>query len=257
MISMKNNKIITSWDKIEPSDSANDRMLSAILEKNRSVHDRKDKVNYMSRKKSFKRFLIPVAACLVAIVAATGIVGSNMGWFGSKAYTAVLENGDSIVYHIGSSNAAMSIHVGFPISTRELTDAELDAILPETAEQRSAIGTFRDENGELLRIEGKLGDATIIFAQDNFPISDVVPEGNESSSSVNGIPVTTGYFVTSPNSRGEQSAIFFASFSIGNTNVYVECYGDKSDADAVSQETADLIFSIITKGEPDFSAITK
>ena len=82
MISMKNNKIITSWDKIEPSDSANDRMLSAILEKNRSVHDRKDKVNYMSQRKNFKKFLIPVAACLVAIVAVTGIVGSNMGWFG-------------------------------------------------------------------------------------------------------------------------------------------------------------------------------
>ena len=58
MISMKNNKIITSWDKIEPSDSANDRMLSAILEKNRSVHDRKDKVNYMSQRKNFKKFLI-------------------------------------------------------------------------------------------------------------------------------------------------------------------------------------------------------
>lgn len=253
---MKNNKIITSWDKIEPSDSANDRMLSAILEKNRSVHDRKDKVNYMSQRKNFKKFLIPVTACLVAIVAVTGIVGSNMGWFGSKGYTVNLANGDSIVYHIGSTNVA-SIHVGYPVSSRKLTDAELDAILPETTERRSAIGTFREENGELLRVEGKLGDATIIFAQDNFPISDVVLEGNESSSSVNGIPVTTGYFVTSPNSRGEQSAIFFASFSIGNTNVYVECYGDKSDADAVSQETADLIFSIITKGEPDFSAITK
>lgn len=179
-----------------------------------------------------------------------------MGWFGSKGYTVNLANGDSIVYHIGSTNVA-SIHVGYPVSSRKLTDAELDAILPETTERRSAIGTFREENGELLRVEGKLGDATIIFAQDNFPISDVVLEGNESSSSVNGIPVTTGYFVTSPNSRGEQSAIFFASFSIGNTNVYVECYGDKSDADAVSQETADLIFSIITKGEPDFSAITK
>ena len=253
---MKNNKIITSWDKIEPSDSANDRMLSAILEKNRSVHDRKDKVNYMSQRKNFKKFLIPVAARLVAIVAVTGIVGSNMGWFGSKGYTVNLANGDSIVYHIGSTNVA-SIHVGYPVSSRKLTDAELDAILPETTERRSAIGTFREENGELLRVEGKLGDATIIFAQDNFPISDVVLEGNESSSSVNGIPVTTGYFVTSPHSRGEQSAIFFASFSIGNTNVYVECYGDKSDADAVSQETADLIFSIITKGEPDFSAITK
>ena len=194
MISMKNNKIITSWDKIEPSDSANDRMLSAILEKNRSVHDRKDKVNYMSQRKNFKKFLIPVAACLVAIVAVTGIVGSNMGWFGSKGYTVNLANGDSIVYHIGSTNVA-SIHVGYPVSSRKLTDAELDAILPETTERRSAIGTFREENGELLRVEGKLGDATIIFAQDNFPISDVVLEGNESSSSVNGIPVTTGYFV--------------------------------------------------------------
>lgn len=187
MISMKNNKIITSWDKIEPSDSANDRMLSAILEKNRSVHDRKDKVNYMSQRKNFKKFLIPVAACLVAIVAVTGIVGSNMGWFGSKGYTVNLANGDSIVYHIGSTNVA-SIHVGYPVSSRKLTDAELDAILPETTERRSAIGTFREENGELLRVEGKLGDATIIFAQDNFPISDVVLEGNESSSSVNGIP---------------------------------------------------------------------
>ena len=120
---MKNNKIITSWDKIEPSDSANDRMLSAILEKNRSVHDRKDKVNYMSQRKNFKKFLIPVAACLVAIVAVTGIVGSNMGWFGSKGYTVNLANGDSIVYHIGSTNVA-SIHVGYPVSSRKLTDAE-------------------------------------------------------------------------------------------------------------------------------------
>ena len=149
---MKNNKIITSWDKIEPSDSANDRMLSAILEKNRSVHDRKDKVNYMSQRKNFKKFLIPVAACLVAIVAVTGIVGSNMGWFGSKGYTVNLANGDSIVYHIGSTNVA-SIHVGYPVSSRKLTDAELDAILPETTERRSAIGTFREENGDLLQVD--------------------------------------------------------------------------------------------------------
>ena len=81
---MKNDKIITSWDKIEPSDSANERMLSAILERNRSVHDRKDKVNSMSRTKKTKRMLIPVAACLVALIAITGIVGNNLNWFGTK-----------------------------------------------------------------------------------------------------------------------------------------------------------------------------
>ena len=65
----------------------------------------------MSQRKNFKKFLIPVAACLVAIVAVTGIVGSNMGWFGSKGYTVNLASGDSIVYHIGRTNVA-SIHVG-------------------------------------------------------------------------------------------------------------------------------------------------
>lgn len=84
MISMKNNKIITSWDKIEPSDSANERMLSAILEQNRSVHNRKDKVISMSRAKKTKRMLIPVAACLVALIAVTGIIGNNLNWFGTK-----------------------------------------------------------------------------------------------------------------------------------------------------------------------------
>ena len=35
---MKNKKIIDSWNRIEPGDAANGRMLNAILENNRSVH---------------------------------------------------------------------------------------------------------------------------------------------------------------------------------------------------------------------------
>ena len=35
---MKNKTIARSWDRIGPDDAANDRMLNAILEKNRSVH---------------------------------------------------------------------------------------------------------------------------------------------------------------------------------------------------------------------------
>lgn len=256
MISMKNNKIITSWDKIEPSDSANERMLSAILEQNRSVHNRKDKVNYMSKARKSRKMLIPVAACLVAFIAVTGIVGGNLGWFGSKGYTVNLANGESIVYHTGSTSEA-SFEVDFPTSSRELTNEELQKIFPVTAEAQRAMGMFNDETGELLRIEGKIGDAAVIFAQDGFPVNDVVIEGNETSSTVNGIPVTTGYYITNPNSKGEQLAVFFASFTLGNTNGYVECFGDKSEADEVSQYTSELIFQIIENGEPNFTAITK
>ena len=100
MISMKNDRIIASWDKIEPSDSANERMLTAILERNRSVRNGKDKVNYMSKT---KKTLIPVVACLAILIAVTGIIGGNLGWFGSKGYTARLANGDSIAYCNGST----------------------------------------------------------------------------------------------------------------------------------------------------------
>ena len=253
MISMKNDKIIASWNKIEPSDSANERMLTAILERNRSVQNRKDKVDYMSK---IRKMLIPVAACLAVLIAVTGIIGGNLGWFGSKGYTVRLANGDSIVYYSGSTGET-SFEVDYPISSRELTDTELDAIFPASTESRSAMGTFRDETGDLLRIEGKIGLASVIYAQDIFPVNDVVIEGNETTSLVVGIPVTTGYFITNPNSRGEQLAVFFGSFKIGNTNAYVECFGDKSEADEVSQTTAELILQIIEKGEPDFAAVKK
>lgn len=81
MISMKNDKIIASWNKIKPSDSANERMLTAILERNRSVQNGKDKVNYMSKT---KKILIPAIACLALLIAVTGIVGTNLNWFDGK-----------------------------------------------------------------------------------------------------------------------------------------------------------------------------
>ena len=81
MILMKNNRIIASWNKIEPDDSANERMLSAILEQNRSVRGRKDKVISMLRNAKAKKRMIPVTACLVVLAAVVGIVGNNLHWF--------------------------------------------------------------------------------------------------------------------------------------------------------------------------------
>ena len=84
MILMKNNRIIASWNKIEPDDSANERMLSAILEQNRSVRGRKDKVISMLRNAKAKKKMIPVTACLVVLAAVVGIVGYNLNWFGLR-----------------------------------------------------------------------------------------------------------------------------------------------------------------------------
>ena len=205
--------------------------------------------------KTMKR-LIPVVACLAVLIAAAGIAGGRFGWFGAKDYTVKLSNGDTIVYHSGSTGDT-SFVAEYPVASRELTNAELDALFPTIAESKSAVGTFRDETGELLRIEGTIGNASVIFAQDGFPVNDVVIAGEEIASSVAGIPVTTGYCITNPNSRGDQLAIFFGSFKIGNTNAYVECSGEKKEANEISKMTADLILQMIENGEPDFSSVKK
>ena len=78
---MKNDRIIASWNKIEPDEPADQRMLSAILERNRSVQNGKDKANHMSKT---VRILIPAAACMALLIAAAGIMGAKMNWFGNK-----------------------------------------------------------------------------------------------------------------------------------------------------------------------------
>lgn len=127
----------------------------------------------------------------------------------------------------------------------------------QNTETQSAMGTFHGETGELIRLEGKIGDAKVIYAQDEFPVSDVKIEGNESISTVCGVSVTTGYFVTNQNSKGEQSIIFYADFKTGSINVYVELAGDRNEAETVSGKIAGLIYRIIEKGETDLKGITK
>lgn len=110
MISMKNSKIIASWDKIEPSDSANERMLSAIMEQNRSVHDRKDKVYSMPKNNSssFRRIprvaVIALVLCIcltgASALAASGVLQGFFkdifGWNGAVVGTAYEDASDEM-----------------------------------------------------------------------------------------------------------------------------------------------------------------
>lgn len=80
---MKNSKIIASWNKIEPSDSANERMLSAILERNRSVHNRKVEVNTMPRTHASVKKKNPwikwvAAAACISLMFATAAFASEI-----------------------------------------------------------------------------------------------------------------------------------------------------------------------------------
>lgn len=76
---MKNDKIIASWNKIEPSDSAENRMLAAIIEQNHLAHKGKGVVCAMHNVISSRKLLPFMATCFVAIVVVAGII---VGYFG-------------------------------------------------------------------------------------------------------------------------------------------------------------------------------
>lgn len=71
---MKNEAIIASWNKIGPSASAQERMFSAIMARNRSIQEKKGKDRYISKA---KKALIPAAACLALLIAVSAILGSG------------------------------------------------------------------------------------------------------------------------------------------------------------------------------------
>lgn len=136
MISMKNNKIIASWNKIEPSDSANERMLSAILKQNRSIHDRKGKVISMSQTKKFnKMILVPITACLVALIALTGLVGNNKGWFNNGSSKTPITDNRGPSGNWGDSAPAIMVNGVIFIDTYEkyLGQVEEDDIFQVTS----------------------------------------------------------------------------------------------------------------------------
>jgi len=67
---MKNNRIIESWNKIEPGNAADARMLGAILTRNRRTgQSKKGKAFTMNKKRTLNwKWLAPVVACLVIAV---------------------------------------------------------------------------------------------------------------------------------------------------------------------------------------------
>ena len=143
MISMKNDRIIASWDKIEPSDSANSRMLYAILEQNRSFLKGKDKGNDLSKA---KKTLISAAACLALLIAVTGIGGVNMNWFGTKpdagaGIDGTILPGGSMPEGIDPVAASIAV---FPAdkSLADIADATLNELSEAEAHSTFALGDY-------------------------------------------------------------------------------------------------------------------
>ena len=79
--------------------------------------------------------------------------------------------------------------------------------------------------------------------------------GNEQIPTRKGTSVTAGYFVTDPNSNGEQNAIYYATFKLGDSTIYVENAGAKTESETIKNDLDTIIQELINNGALDLSAI--
>ena len=191
-----------------------------------------------------------IAACFV-MVAVLGVGVFQSGLFGNKTDIATLDNGNEIIF-VKSETAGSSIDIDGTITTRQLTETEAASLFPNLTVTAHAVfrveDTVSDSNKELIGFEGKIENAKVVISTTDIALLDTKIVGSEESSEVNGTSVTAGYFVTDPNSRGEQNAIYYATFEIGDCKVYLENGGMKDDSETIKNQLAEVIQKLTENG---------
>lgn len=200
---------------------------------------------------------ISIAACF-ALAAGLALNLLRIGFPDRNADVATLDNGDKIIF-AKSDTAGGSLSLDLDATTRELTEEEVHALFGSLPVTASAIFTTDTKAAgspqQLIGFEGKIGDVKLIVSACGVQLLDAVIVGDEKTTEVAGIPVSAGYFLTAPNSTGEQTAIYYASFPLGTSTIYVENAGIKSDREAVKNDLALTIQKLINHGELDLTAV--
>lgn len=238
---MKQMQIVQAWDGILPDAVAEKRIRDVIL----SYADQKPKHAIRLR-----RFLILAAAFLV-MVAAIGFRLHN-----PKKLAVTLDNGMNVVYDANIATAGNATYAyDYEIQTRELTAEELQQLLPCSLQPDSCHAVFRAETGEFERAETKIGEVHVHLAREGLPVTDTVVTGETANAEINGIPVTFGFFLTKPNSRGIRTAVLYASYLREGLQVYLETGGDEANREQLGTDLGNLVCELLAHDAPDLSEI--
>ena len=238
---MKQMQIVQAWDSILPDAVAEKRIQDAIL----SYDDNR-------RKPTVKpcRFLIPAAAFLV-MVAAIGFRLHN-----PKKLAVTLDNGMNVVYDANIATAGNAMYAyNYEIQTRELTAEELQQLLPCSVQPDSCHAVFRAETGEFERAETKIGEVHVHLAREGLPVTDDIVTGETANAEIYGVPVTFGFFLTKPNSRGIRTTVLYASYLREGLQVYLETGGDEANQEQLGTDLGNLVCELLAHDAPNLSEI--
>ena len=214
-------------------------------------------LNYKKKTKKYGRIKPgALAACFTAAIVLSAVL-SLSGIFPARTDVATLSNGEMIVF-VKSDHAGNSMTLDLDVIIRPLTEAEAEVLFPGLSV--TAIALFQNSGAdtgaaeELLGFEGQIGNIKMIISTSGVQLIDTEIAGAEKNTEINGTDVTAGYFVTDPNSRGEQNAIYYASFEMGGCIVYLENAGTKDDSETTKMELAEVIQELTENGELDLTS---
>ncbi len=171
----------------------------------------------MKKKKTSTQTKIGIVlAC--AVIICSWVFLLQKGMFTDKTDEVVLTDGSKIVF-TKAKEARVEKSLDMDVTVKNLTDEEIKAIFGNMSVTADAIyktgGT-----GEPIGFEGKCGKVKINISTTGQLLTDTVIEG--ASTSIEGTDLNAGFFVSDKNSKGQQTAIYFATFKIGESTVYVE-----------------------------------
>ncbi len=202
-----------------------------------------------SKSKKLQKHLLKwgaLAACLIIAIASTiGILTEK------QPLIVELSNGDEITFSTKSDLVFYNIAIEIG-DNRNLSESEASAIFGESDIEASVI--FEEGTNEFIMLNGTIDDFKIEVKRKDIP-SCIVIEGEESTSYVNDIAVTAGYYITEANSKGKRNAIVYGEFEVGNYRVYLETAGDKSELETLCNEVAKELYNLIENASLDFEVI--
>lgn len=203
-------------------------------------------------KKQIRKYTVAkwcaIAASLVLLF--TFGVQSLLSKFYMPSYTVTLDGGNEITF-FSSDTPVSNLDIAL-VGMRALTSIESDMIFG--AYDVDAYVGFNEITNEFIYLEGTLNEMKIIVrSSDLYP--DIVLDGKEHFSTIQNIPVSTGYFLTETNSQGNQTAIVHASFKVGNYTIQLEDSGPKSECSNLCTSLAQTIDTMIQTCSFDFEQI--
>lgn len=230
---MKRKKISETIDNINPK---------YVSEATKYAEDAKKKVHRTGWMKWGA-----IAACF-ALVAVLGIGIFQSGLFGGGEQIATLDNGN-IINFIKTDSAVGQLDIAFQIETRDLKENEIKMLFNDLPVTAYAI--FNAENHNILGIEGTVDGMKLIVSGPDVSLVDTVIDGEENASDIDGVSVNAGYFVSGKN------AIYYATFKLGESTVYIEHAGAKDESVNVKNEISSMIQNLVALEELNLSQISK